>query len=85
MGRKLIGLTIGFLLTIVLAFYLFPTGYGALIRWLAPYFGPWLRFVFMFIFVLFGDFFSFNHPEPIQSKKAFFKEEEFIVLVYFSH
>ena len=60
MGRKLIGLSVGFLLTVVLAFYLFPPQYDAIIRWLAPYLGPWLRFSFMFLFIIFGDFLSYT-------------------------
>jgi hypothetical protein len=55
MGRKLIGLTVGFLLTVLLAFYMFPPEYDAIIRWLAPFFGPWLRFVFMFLFLVFAN------------------------------
>lgn len=54
MGRKLIGLTIGFLLTTVLSYALFPLAYESLIRWLAPYLGPWLRFFFMYLFIYFG-------------------------------
>lgn len=56
MGRKLIGVSVGFLLTIILAFYLFPVEYDTLIGWLAPFFGPWLRFAFMFLFLIFADF-----------------------------
>ena len=59
MGRKLIGVSVGFLLTIVLAFYLFPIQYDALIGWLAPFFGPWLRFAFMFLFIIFADFLAY--------------------------
>jgi hypothetical protein len=55
MGRKLVGVSVGFLLTIVLSFYLFPVEYDALIGWLAPFFGPWLRFAFMFLFIIFAD------------------------------
>lgn len=55
MGRKLSGLTVGFLLTLLLAFYLFPPEYDAIIRWLAPFFGPWLRFAFMFLFLVFAN------------------------------
>ncbi|MFX1562440.1 MAG: hypothetical protein ACFFDP_03950 [Promethearchaeota archaeon] len=55
MGRKLVGLSLGFLLTIVLSFYLFPVEYDGLISWLAPFFGPWLRFAFMFLFIIFAD------------------------------
>jgi len=55
MGRKLIGLVIGFTLTIVLAFIFFPPQYDAIIRWLSPYLGPWLRFAFIFLFIIFAD------------------------------
>jgi len=54
MGRKLIGLTVGFLLTIAMAYFLFPVSYAGMIHWLAPYFGPWLRFFFMYLFILFA-------------------------------
>jgi len=59
MGRKLIGLTVGFLLMIVLAFYLVSPEYDAIVRWLAPYLGPWLRFAFMFLILIFADSFAF--------------------------
>jgi hypothetical protein len=59
MGRKLIGLTVGFLLMIVLAFYLLSPEYDAIIRWLAPYLGPWLRFALMFLILIFADSFTF--------------------------
>ncbi len=59
MGRKLVGLSVGFLITIVLAFYLFPIQYEGLIGWLAPFFGPWLRFAFMFLFIIFADFLAY--------------------------
>jgi hypothetical protein len=59
MGRKLIGLTVGFLLTIVLTFYLISPEYDAIVRWLAPYLGPWLRFALMFLILIFGDSFTF--------------------------
>jgi hypothetical protein len=59
MGRKLIGLTAGFLLLIVLAFYLVSPEYDAIVRWLAPYLGPWLRFALMFLVLIFGDSFAF--------------------------
>jgi hypothetical protein len=59
MGRKLIGITVGILLTIVLAFYLFPPEYNAVVAWLAPFFGSWLRFAFMFLFVLLADCFAY--------------------------
>jgi len=61
MGRKLVGVSVGFLLTIVLAFYLFPIEYDALISWLAPFFGPWLRFAFMFLFIIFADPFAYTN------------------------
>ena len=54
MGRKLIGLTIGFFLTISMAYFLFPTGYTDLLLWLAPYFGPWFRFFLMYLNMYFG-------------------------------
>ncbi len=60
MGRKLIGITVGLLLTIVLAFYLFPPQYNALVSWLAPFFGSWLRFAFMFLFILLADPFAYT-------------------------
>ncbi len=59
MGRKLIGITVGLLLTIVLAFYLFPPEYNAMVSWLAPFFGSWLRFAFMFLFILLADCFAY--------------------------
>jgi hypothetical protein len=59
MGRKLIGLTVGFLLMIVLAFYLVSPEYDAIVRWLAPYLGPWLRFALMFLILIFADSFAF--------------------------
>jgi hypothetical protein len=59
MGRKLIGITVGLLLTIVLAFYMFPPEYNALVNWLAPFFGSWLRFAFMFLFILLADCFAY--------------------------
>jgi len=55
MGRKLIGLVTGFTLTVVLAFVFFPPQYDAIIRWLSPYLGPWIRFAFIFLFVIFAD------------------------------
>lgn len=59
MGRKLIGITVGLLLTIVLSFYLFPPEYNAMVSWLAPFFGSWLRFAFMFLFILLADCFAY--------------------------
>lgn len=59
MGRKLIGITVGLLLTITLAFYLFPPEYNSLVMWLAPFFGSWLRFAFMFLFILLADCFAY--------------------------
>jgi hypothetical protein len=59
MGRTLIGLTVGFLLMIVLAFYLVSPEYDAIVRWLAPYLGPWLRFALMFLILIFADSFAF--------------------------
>jgi hypothetical protein len=55
MGRKLIGLTIGFFLTISMAYFLFPVGYSDLLLWLAPYFGPWFRFFLMYLNMYFGN------------------------------
>jgi hypothetical protein len=54
MGRKLIGLTIGFFLSIAMAYFLFPASYNEIIYWLAPYLGHWLRFFFMYLFLIFG-------------------------------
>lgn len=59
MGRKLIGLTIGFFLTISMAYFLFPAGYSDLLLWLAPYFGPWFRFFLMYLNMYFGNPFLF--------------------------
>jgi hypothetical protein len=55
MGRKLIGVTVGFFLTISLAYFLFPPAYNEIIHWLAPYFGPWLRFFLMYLNMYFGN------------------------------
>lgn len=54
MGRKLIGLTVGFLLTIAMAFFMLPAQYNNILLWLAPYFGPWFRFVLMYLFIIFA-------------------------------
>ncbi|MFX0169768.1 MAG: hypothetical protein ACFE89_10485 [Candidatus Hodarchaeota archaeon] len=54
MGRKLIGLSVGFLLTMALAYFLFPISYAGIIHWFAPYLGPWLRFFFMYLFIIFA-------------------------------
>jgi hypothetical protein len=55
MGRKLIGLSVGFLLTISIAFFMIPIQYNSIILWLAPYFGPWLRFLLMYLFLIFAN------------------------------
>ncbi len=55
MGRKLIGLSVGFLLTISIAFFMIPVEYNNIILWLAPYFGPWLRFFLMYMFLIFAN------------------------------
>ncbi|MFW9934110.1 MAG: hypothetical protein ACFFDU_01090 [Candidatus Thorarchaeota archaeon] len=55
MGRKLIGLSVGFLLTISIAFFMIPAEYNSIILWLAPYFGPWLRFLLMYVFLIFAN------------------------------
>lgn len=55
MGRKLIGLSVGFLLTISIAFFMIPAEYNNIILWLAPYFGPWLRFFLMYMFLIFAN------------------------------
>ncbi len=55
MGRKLIGLSLGFLLTITIAFFMIPTEYNSIILWLAPFFGPWLRFFLMYLFLIFAS------------------------------
>ncbi len=54
MGRKLIGLTVGFFLSMAMAYFLFPVSYNEIIYWLAPYLGHWLRFFFMYLFLVFG-------------------------------
>lgn len=55
MGRKLIGLSVGFLLTISIAFFMIPVEYNNIILWLAPYFGPWLRFFLMYMYLIFAN------------------------------
>jgi hypothetical protein len=55
MGRKLIGLSLGFLLTITIAFFMIPAEYNNIILWLAPFFGPWLRFFLMYLFLIFAS------------------------------
>lgn len=60
MGRKLIGLSVGFLLTISLAFVMIPVQYNNIILWLAPYFGPWLRFFLMYMFLIFAHPLTFT-------------------------
>lgn len=54
MGRKLIGLSVGFLLTMAMAFFMIPVEYNNIILWLAPYLGPWLRFFLMYLFIIFA-------------------------------
>lgn len=60
MGRKLIGLSVGFLLTITIAFFMIPVEYNNIILWLAPYFGPWLRFFLMYMFLIFAHPLTFT-------------------------
>ena len=60
MGRKLIGLSVGFLLTISIAFFMIPVEYNSIILWLAPYFGPWLRFFLMYMFLIFANPLTFT-------------------------
>ncbi len=60
MGRKLIGLSVGFLLTIALAFFLLPPEFNNIIQWLAPYLGPWLRFLLMFVYIIFAHPLTFT-------------------------